>query len=112
MVSIWIGDFGSAAQLDAYMNLDRQFEKDFDFNLNERDMPEATVSDFPLTIEQLAEGFSSSESYKIAVASIAKEKGITRVTTMVMFLNFEFVPHKVMLNPNAPLRFLAAVPFS
>jgi hypothetical protein len=55
MVSIWIGDFKSEAELDAYMNLDRQFEKDFDFTLNEREMPETTVSDSSIMIKELAD---------------------------------------------------------
>jgi len=35
-----------------------------------------------------------------------------QATTLVMFLNFEFLPNLVKLNPNAPLQFLAAVAFS
>jgi len=112
MVSVWIGNFKSEAELDAYMNLNRQFEKDFDFTLNERDMPEATVSNSPLTVEELADGFSRSDSYKVAIAAIAKERKIMQATTLVMFLNFEFLPNLVKLNPNAPLQFLAAVAFS
>jgi hypothetical protein len=111
-VSIWIGNFRSEEELDAYMNLDRQFEKDFDFNLNETDMPEVIVFDSPIPIAKLAEGFSWSDSYKDAAASVARERGITQATTMVMFLNFEFLPDKVRLNPTAPLQFLAAVSFS
>ena len=112
MVSVWIGNFKSEAELDAYMNLNRQFEKDFDFVLNERDLPEAMVSDSPSTLEELAGGFSWSDSYKAAVAALGKEKGIGRATTMVMFLNFEFLPTLVKVNLDAPLQFLGAVPFS
>lgn len=111
-ISIWIGNFPSDTELDDYLNLSRGFEKDFNFELNERDMPESSVEFEAVPIGQLVDGFSWSESYAHNVMRVAEENGIKTATTMLVFLNFEYDPNIANPNPSAPLRFLAAVPFS
>ena len=112
MVSVWVGDFNSDIELEDYMNLSRKFEKDFCFELNERDMPETSVEPKPVAVSQLVNGFSWSNSYVESVAELAREHGIEKATTMVVFLNFEYRPERVKPNERAPLKFLGAVPFS
>lgn len=111
-VSVWIGNFLSDMELDDYLNISRRFEKDFNFELNERDMPESSVESEAVPISQLVDGFSWSESYAQNVVRVAEEKGIKTATTMVVFLNFEYDPNIANPSPSAPLQFLAAVPFS
>lgn len=110
-VSVWIGNFGSDIELDDYMNLSRTFEQDFGFEFNERNAPEAVVNDTPISIAELVNGFSRSNSYATVVANLAEKQGIGKATTMVVFLNFEYQPERAKLNESAPLKFLGAVPF-
>lgn len=112
MVSVWIGNFPSDIELDDYINLSRTFEKDFQFELNERDMPETSVESEPVPVSQLVNGFSWSDSYAQAVSELAKQQGIKSATTMVVFLNFEYQPERAKPNQAAPLKFLGAVRFS
>ena len=112
MVSVWIDDFGSDVELDDYMNLSRIFEQDFGFELNERDTPETVVKDAPLTIAQLVNGFSWSDSYAASVVEFAEKQGIAKATTMVVFLNFVYEPERATPKEGAPLRFLGAMRFS
>ena len=111
MVSVWVGNFHSDDELDDYINLSRQFEEDFGFELNERDMPETSVKSVSLPIDELVKRFSWRESYSSAVTDLAKKHGIDAATTMVVFLNLEYQPEHTKLNENAPLQFLGAVPF-
>lgn len=112
MVSVWIGNFNSDLDLDDYINLSRTFEKNFGFELNERDMPETSVEPDPVPVCKLVEGFSWSDSYARSVAELAKRHSVEQATTMVVFLNFAYEPNPAKLNKNAPLKFLGAVPFS
>lgn len=112
MVSVWIGNFLSEIELDDYMNLSRRFEKDFQFELNERDMPETLVEAEPAALSELVHRFSWSESYAEPVVELARKHGIAKATTMVIFLNFLYQPERAKPNEDAPLRFLGAVPFS
>jgi hypothetical protein len=111
-VSVWIGNFSSDLELDDYLNLSRGFEKDFNFRLNERDMPESSVESETMPIGRLVDGFSWSKSYAEKVVEAADRKGIKTATTIVVFLNFEYDPNIANPNPRAPLQFLAAVAFS
>jgi hypothetical protein len=52
MVSVWIGDFQTDAQFDDYMNLSKEFEKDFGFRINNASIREAAVESAPTAIEQ------------------------------------------------------------
>ncbi len=90
MVSIWIGSIPSEIELDDYMNLSREFERDFQFELHENDMPETTVESEPVPVDQLVNGFSWSSSYADCVTAAAREQGILRATTMVTFFNLEY----------------------
>jgi hypothetical protein len=110
-VSIWIGDFKSSIELDDYMNMSRKFEEDFGFTLNERFMPEVTVESEAVPVEKLIDGFSWSEVYAPAVVELARNQGVQRATTMVVFLNFDYQPGRAMANPSAQLSFLGVVPF-
>lgn len=112
MVSVWIGNFSSDIELDDYINLSRKFEKDFGFQLNERDMPETSVEPEPAPVSKLMDGFSWSDSYAQSVEELAKKQGVERVTTLVVFLNFEYQPERAKPNESAPLKFLGAVRFS
>ena len=112
MVSVWVGDFGSDIQLDDYMNLSRRFEQDFGFEYNERNAPEAVVTDTPVPTVELVNGFSRSDSYAASVAELAEKQGIAKATTMVVFLNFVYDPERTRSKEGAPLRFLGAVRFS
>ena len=111
-VSVWIGDFISDIELDDYMNLSRQFEKDFGFALNERDMPETFVGPEPVPVATLVGGFSWSDSYAQSVVELATKQGIERATTIVVFLNFEYQPERAKPKETTLLKFLGAVRFS
>jgi hypothetical protein len=87
VVSVWIGNFQTEAQLDDYMNLSRDFEVDFGFRINDRGIREAVVQ-------------------------AAKRAGIKQATAMIVFYTVRFDPTKVTTNPNAPLKFLGVFPFS
>jgi len=112
MVSIWVGNFADDVQFDDYMNLSKQFEKDFGFIINDRAVREAVVESAPTSIEILVRGFSSWESFAPAVVQAARTAGVDRATTMIVFYCVEFAPTKVRVNPNAPLKFMGAFPFS
>jgi hypothetical protein len=111
-LSIWIGNFSSELELDEYINLSREFEQDFGFELNERDMPETSVQPEQLPIRKLVDGFSRSHLYAQSVVGLAEEKRIDRATTMVIFFNFEYEPERTKPNDRAPLKFLGTVPCS
>jgi hypothetical protein len=112
MVSVWIGNFSSEVELDDYINVSRKFEKDFQFQLNERDMPETSVESEPVPVIQLVDGFSWSDSYAEPVSELAKKHGIEKATTLIVFLNCEYQPERAKPNKNAPLKFLGAVRFA
>lgn len=112
MVSVWIGNFSSDDALDDYLNLDRKFEEDFGFELNENDMPETSVESTPLAINKLVEGFSWHEAYAQSIVELAKRQGIEQATTMIVFLNFGYRPELTNPKQDAPLTFMGAVPFS
>ncbi len=112
MVSVWIGNFTSDIELDEYINLSRKFEEDFQFTLNERDMPETCVECEPVGVDKLVNGFSWSESFAQAIIRLAKMHGIEKATTMVVFLNFAYQPERTRPHEHSPLKFLGAVRFS
>jgi hypothetical protein len=112
MVSVWIGNFQTEAQFDDYMNLSKEFEKDFGFRINNRGIREGAVERAPKPIGELVEGFSNWKSFAPAVVEAAKLAGVEQATTMIVFYTVRFDPAKVTLSPNAPLRFLGAFPFS
>lgn len=111
-VSVWIGDFQTEAQFDDYMNLSRHFESDFGFRINDRGIREGVVEPEAKPISELVRGFSSWQSFCPAVVEAAKNSGVERATTMIVFYTVRFDPSKVRTNPNAPLRFIGAFPFS
>jgi len=112
MVSVWVGDFTSDIDLDDYLNLSRAFEPDFGFELNDRNMPETVVKEAPTSIADLVAGFSWSKSYAAEVVNLANAQGISKATTMLVFLNFEYRPQQAKQKEAAPLSFLGAVRFS
>ncbi len=112
MVSVWIGNFRTEAQFDEYMNLTEDFENDFGFRINDHDVREAVVKSVPEPIERLVEGFSNWESFAPAVVEAAREAGVDRATTMIVFYCLWFAPSKVKINPNARLKFIGAFPFA
>ena len=111
-VSVWIGNLASDIELDDYMNVQRAFEKDFGFEINERDMPETKVADGLVPIPKLIEGFSWSASYAQSVNKIDQENGIDKATTMIIFINFEYNPDLAKPSPSAPVMFLGVGIFS
>jgi hypothetical protein len=110
-VSVWIGDFRTAEELDEYLCLSQEFERDFGFSLSDRNMPETTVESQPTSIEKMVSGFSWSESFRDAVAEAARWGGVSAATTMLVFHNFEYDPALVKVAANPRLRFLGAFPF-
>ena len=110
-VSIWIGHFASDVELDDYLNIQRAFEQDFGFEINENDAPEFKVEEKVTPVLKLIEGFSWSDSYAEEVSQLANENGIEQATTVVVFINFEYKPERVELNPDAPLKFLGVTDF-
>ena len=112
VVSIWVGNFANDAQFDDYMNLSRQFERDFGFKINDRGIRECVVEAAPTAIRDLVRGFSSWESFASAVTETARILGIESATTMIVFYCVQFESSKVTVNSNAPLRFLGAFSFS
>ena len=112
MVSIWVGNFKTSAEFDDYMNLSRDFETDFGFEISDRDIREADVTSSPQTIEQLLSPFSDSKSFSAPATEAARRLGIDRATTAIVFHFLRFDPSQVQTNPNAPLTFIGAFPLS
>ena len=112
VVSVWVGSFADDVQFDDYMNLSKQFERDFGFTIDDRAIRECVVEAAPSPIRDLVRGFSSWESFAPAVAEAARRLGIESATTMIVFYCVQFEPSKVTVNSDAPLRFLGAFPFS
>lgn len=112
MVSIWVGNFSSEVEFDRYMNLTKDFEKDFGFKIDDRGIREGVVENSPKGVERLVEGFSSWESFGSAVAGACKELGINQATTMIVLYTVKYDPLKAAANPNAPLQFIGHFPFS
>ena len=112
MVSIWVGNFKTSAEFDDYMNLSRDFETDFGFEISDRDIREADVTSSPQTIEQLLSPFSDSKSFSAPATEAARRLGIDRATTAIVFHFLRFDPSQVKTNPKAPLTFIGAFPLS
>src|SRR5690242_12330212 len=92
MVSIWVGNFKTSAEFDDYMNLSRDFETDFGFEISDRDIREADVTSSPQTIEQLLSPFSDSKSFSAPATEAARRLGIDRATTAIVFHFLRFDP--------------------
>ena len=112
MVSVWIGNFQTDAQFDNYMNLSKEFEKDFGFTINDRGIREGVVESTPTPIGELVNGFSNCDSFGPAVVEAAIKAGVERATTMIVFYATLFDPAEAKVNPKAPLKFIGAFPFS
>lgn len=110
-VSVWIGNLATDTELDGYMNIERAFEKDFGFALDEHDMPETKVEEKPVPISSLVDGFSWANSYGEAVSQLARKQGIESASTMVVCINFEYKPEQAKLTPKPRLIFLGVVNF-
>ncbi len=110
-VSVWVGNFASETELDDYMNVQRAFETDFGFEIDERDVPETAVAEKTIPVLELINGFSWSESYAESVNQLAKEKGLEQASTMIVFINFAYLPERAKPDPNALLQFLGVVDF-
>jgi propanediol dehydratase large subunit len=111
VVSVWIGNVADESQLDDYLNISRDFEKDFGFKLNDRNMPETVTETEATAIASLVGGFSWSDRYKDAVVAAAKRQGIDKANTMLVFLNFCYNPSVSVTGKTPIVRFLCAVPF-
>lgn len=109
VASFWVGNFGSEAELETYLK--QGFEKDFGFKMSPREMPETAVNEWPEQVDALVEPFSRSEWYADNLLKLATEKGVEEVTTIVAFLNLDYRPEAVKINPAAPLKFLGTVTF-
>jgi hypothetical protein len=110
-VSVWIGRLASDEELDAYLNMTPEFEREFGFKLNEADMPETSVELESVSVSVLVNGFSWSKSYTEAVVEAASKLGYETANTMVIFHNFKYEPGKVKVKPSTKLVFLGAFPF-
>jgi hypothetical protein len=111
-VSVWIGRLSSDEELDAHLNMTHEFEKEFGFKLNERDMPETAVESDAVPVSALVDGFSWSKSYRDAVIQAASALGYDSANTMVVFHNFKYEPSEVSVKPSTKLVYLGAFPFS
>ena len=111
-MSVWIGRLASDEELDAYLNMTPEFEKEFGFKLNEADMPETAVEPDAVPVSKLVDGFSWSKSYTEAVVEAASKLGYETANTMVVFHNFKYDSAEVKVKPSTKLVFLGAFPFS
>ena len=110
-VAVWTGSFTDELKADDYMNLDRGFERDFCFRIDDRNGPEMAVKPQPVPIRELVEGFSCWNDYADAVVAAAEAAGIASASTMLVFHWMAFDPQRVSVNPNAPVRFLGNFEF-
>jgi hypothetical protein len=110
-VAVWVGSFTDEMVADDYMNLSRDFERDFGFRIADRRGPEMEVKPRPVSIRALVEGFSRWHDYADAVVAAADAAGIATASTMLVFHWVEFDPKRVSVNPNAPVRFLGNFDF-
>ena len=112
MVSVWIGDFSTDVQFDRYMNLTKEFEKDFGFTVDNGSIREGVVENSPRPIAQLVEGFSRWKHFVFAVAESAEKMGICQATTMIVFYGVNYNPLMGAINSHAPLKFVGAFRFN
>jgi hypothetical protein len=112
MVSVWIGNFKTDAEFDDYMNLSKDFEKDFGFRIENRSIREAAVEERAKRIQELVIGFSNWKSFASPLVEAARAAGIEKATTMIVFYCLNFVPDPERTNADAPLKFLGGFPFS
>jgi hypothetical protein len=110
-VAVWTGSFTEELKADDYMNLDRGFERDFGFRIDDLNAPEMAVKSQPVPIRELVEGFSCWHDYADAVVAAAEVAGITSASTMLVFHWMAFSPQRVSVNPHAPVRFLGNFDF-
>ena len=112
MVSVWIGNFSSEAEFDVYMNLDRDFERDFGFKIDDRSVREGAVENQATPIDRLLVGFSNWNSFAPAVIQACQDLGHPRATTIIIFYTMAFKPSEVTINPRARLTFVGAFRFA
>ncbi len=110
-VAVWIGSFTDELKADDYMNVDRGFERDFGFRINDRNGPEMAVEPQPVSIRKLVEGFWCWQEYADAVVAAAEAAGVTSASTMLVFRGMAFHAERVSVNAHAPLRFLGNFAF-
>jgi hypothetical protein len=109
-VSVWLGNFETDAELDAY--LDGQFVEDFGFEILPPEGPELAISEEgPVEIPDLIEGFSDWQAFIKPASIAAMEQGWEEATTAVVFYNFCYQPQ--FINPEASglLEFIDAFPY-
>jgi hypothetical protein len=111
MVSVWVGNFSSEAEFDVYMNLNRDFETDFGFKIDNGSIREGAVEDHAMPIDRLVAGFSNWNSFAPAVIEACQNLGVTKATTMIVIYTIMFQPSTVTINPRARLSFVGAFPF-
>jgi Immunity protein 22 len=110
-VAVWVGSFTDETVADDYMNLSRDFERDFGFRVADRRGPEVAVKPQQVPIRELVEGFSCWRQYADAVVAAADAAGIATASTMLVFHWVEFDPKRVSVNPSAPVNFLGNFDF-
>jgi hypothetical protein len=109
-VSVWLGNFETDAELDAY--LDGQFVEDFGFEIFPPEGPELAISEEgAVEIPDLIEGFPQWESFIKPASIAAMELGWEEATTAVVFYNFCYQPQFIHPQASGLLEFIDAVPF-
>ncbi len=108
-VSIWVGNFGSEDELDAYIF--ERFSKDFGFILNERNLPEISVEEEKKSIEELLTGFSWYKDFIEEAISLSKSKGIREASAAAVFHAVDYSKISGDSLPSEPFQFLGVCNF-
>ena len=104
-ISVWLGDtLTSEDDLDTYLR--GQFHSEFGFPIHPADGPEYEVSDVPLDVTDLLQGFSRSSTFADQVADEARLLGWDQATAALVFYNFKYDSDLDRSTDDSPLRFL------
>ena len=104
VVAIWLGDHRDELDLDEYMT--DQFEDDFGFTINERQMPEIDTQPELVPVGELLKGFSMWESWYDSAVSRCAENGIEQASSAVVFHFLRFAPERCQVVANPSLQFV------
>jgi hypothetical protein len=110
VIALWVGDFDSPEDLDAYIT--GGFEEDFGFRMNERAMPEVSEpSGVSIPIKELLAGFSFYSGWINAAISACQKIKIVEAKAAVVVHHVRY-RDVACRNAQAPLKFVANIPWN
>jgi len=104
-VSIWIGAHKSEEELDDYLNSGR-FSKDYQFSIDDNDLPEISVEPVDINLDKLIEGFSCYERFQEEAVASGIQKGISTASSIMVFHFLAYSPDGLHVSENPEMTFL------